>query len=96
MKINIDSQKAQLLVSNGDPDKKNVNGNYSGTSIQPTGDPVNISRLISNLNQLMTNDINTQSGNERIAALKSSIDAGTYSVKGIAVASKMLGVEHLV
>jgi anti-sigma28 factor (negative regulator of flagellin synthesis) len=96
MKINNFSQKAQLLIANGDPDKRNVSGSYSGTSVQPAGDPVNISRLISHLNQMMTTDVTSQRGNDKIAMLKSSIEAGTYTVKGIAVASKMLGIEHLI
>jgi anti-sigma28 factor (negative regulator of flagellin synthesis) len=93
MEINNVLKKPQLLIANRESDKKNMNEGNGRTKVQPAGDPVKISQLISHLNQMMTSDVTSRPGNDRVAMLKSSIEAGTYSVSGIAVASKMLGIE---
>ncbi len=91
MKISNIMQKAQVLVSGGEAEKRNAPESYNGNPLSQADDSVNISSLINQLNHMMTSKVATFSTNEKISDIKSNIDSGTYSVSGMAVAAKMLG-----
>lgn len=96
MKINLALQKMMAMVPNEVVNKKQENGKNSGTSNVPAKDEVSISRLIHFLNQSLTIDGTSTVRSEKVSALKSEIETGTYSVNGQAVAEKMLGKSSMI
>lgn len=84
-------QKSQVLISGGEAEKRNAPESYNGNPLPQADDSVNISRLINQLNQMVTSKAASFSTKEKISDIKSNINSGTYSVSGMAVAAKMLG-----
>ncbi len=93
MKVSNAMQKAQVMITCGESEKSNITGSYSGIPVSRADDPVNISRLINKVNQMITSKVMPQPANDKVHIIKSSIDSGTYSVSGLAVAAKMLGYD---
>jgi flagellar biosynthesis anti-sigma factor FlgM len=92
MKVDNIVQKEISVIRNEATEKKSRAVDCREFAVFATNDRVSISSLINYLNHSVTSDKAEQVRTDRVAALKSSIETGNYSVSGQKVAAKMLSM----